>query len=170
MKFHLDESVPIGLATFLRQHGHECRTAVETRLLGASDQAQLSYAAEQELILVTHDTAFARRHPPLSSASLADPDSALSYLLPAPPRDRLQRSCHVVAAGPIPIGGLNRKMMLRLISSGDERTSAPAWLIGLPAPRYSSAAPESAALARHSTVAASATHSAASGSACDSAP
>jgi len=56
VRLYLDESVSVGLATVLRQHGIDCLTARDAGHLGASDAFQLSFAAQESRVLFTHDT------------------------------------------------------------------------------------------------------------------
>lgn len=56
MKFYLDESVSVALATVLRQHGIDCLTARDAGHLGASDDAQQTFATTEQRTLFTHDT------------------------------------------------------------------------------------------------------------------
>lgn len=55
-KLYLDESVSTILATILTQHGVDCQTARQAGRLGASDEAQLSYATQAGRAILTHDT------------------------------------------------------------------------------------------------------------------
>lgn len=60
---YLDEEVPIALADLLRTRGHSASTTRDARRLGSSDPAQLLFAANNGLVLVTHNGGdFARLH------------------------------------------------------------------------------------------------------------
>jgi predicted nuclease of predicted toxin-antitoxin system len=50
---YIDEDVTDRLAIALRQRGFEAVAAHEVNLVSASDEAHLTYAAEQEMILLT---------------------------------------------------------------------------------------------------------------------
>lgn len=56
MRIYLDESVSIALAVVLRQHGVDCLTARDMGHLGADDESQLMFAAQQDRAILTHDT------------------------------------------------------------------------------------------------------------------
>lgn len=56
MRLYLDESVPVVLATLLRQQGVDCQTARDAGHLGATDEQQLTVAARDHRALFTHDT------------------------------------------------------------------------------------------------------------------
>ena len=62
MRFHLDESVDIRIATGLRRRGVDVSVSREEGLLGASDEDQLGFALSQGSVLVTHDSDFLRLH------------------------------------------------------------------------------------------------------------
>jgi predicted nuclease of predicted toxin-antitoxin system len=47
VRFYLDEDFHPDLAAALRQHGHDCLSAVEAGMLGKSDEEQLTYGAAQ---------------------------------------------------------------------------------------------------------------------------
>jgi predicted nuclease of predicted toxin-antitoxin system len=55
VRFYLDESVSVVLASLLFQHDVDCLTAREAGHLGATDEFQLSYAAREDRTLFTHD-------------------------------------------------------------------------------------------------------------------
>jgi hypothetical protein len=60
---YLDEDVPIALADLLRTRGHSASTTRDARRFGSPDPAQLLYAANGGLVLVTHNGGdFARLH------------------------------------------------------------------------------------------------------------
>jgi len=58
LKFYLDESVNVVVASGLRRRGIEVETAVESGNLGLPDDAQLAYAVNNDLVIVTHDADF----------------------------------------------------------------------------------------------------------------
>lgn len=60
IRFHLDENCDPRIAAGLRLRGVDVSTTPEAKLLQASDQEQLDYAAEQARVIVTHDTDFLR--------------------------------------------------------------------------------------------------------------
>ena len=60
LRFHLDESIDPAVATGLRNTGIDATTSQESGLLHAADLEQLSFAAEQGRVLVTHDADFLR--------------------------------------------------------------------------------------------------------------
>lgn len=55
MKLYFDEDVSIKVAINLRNRGFYVLTTVEAQNLGATDEEQLSYAAKNGLVLVTHN-------------------------------------------------------------------------------------------------------------------
>lgn len=58
IKFYLDESVNIAVVNGLRRRGIEVVSAAEVHNLGLSDDAQLKYAVNNDLVIVTHDADF----------------------------------------------------------------------------------------------------------------
>jgi hypothetical protein len=58
IRYHLDEHVDPAVAQGLRQRGVDVTTTVEAGLAGASDEAQLGFAAAQGRVLVTRDRHF----------------------------------------------------------------------------------------------------------------
>ncbi len=52
---YLDECVDHALAPALRRRGFAVTTALEQRLLGADDERQLLFAAEHDLVLLSHN-------------------------------------------------------------------------------------------------------------------
>lgn len=58
LKFYLDESVAVTVASGLRRRGIEVETAAESGNLGLSDEDQLAYAVKNDLVIVTHDADF----------------------------------------------------------------------------------------------------------------
>jgi hypothetical protein len=60
VRYHLDENVDVAVAMGLRQRGVEVSVSREVSLLGAADQAQLTFAHADGRVLVTHDTDFLR--------------------------------------------------------------------------------------------------------------
>lgn len=60
---YLDEDLPVVLADLLRARGHAASTTRDARRLGSPDPAQLLFAADGGLALVTHNRGdFARLH------------------------------------------------------------------------------------------------------------
>ena len=53
MKFYLDEDLSPQIAELLRKKGHDCISAHETEMLGASDLEQLTFASSHKRCLVT---------------------------------------------------------------------------------------------------------------------
>ena len=62
IRFHLDESVDLGIAGGLRRRGVEVTTTQEVGLLGKTDQEQLAFARAEKRALVTHDRDFLVLH------------------------------------------------------------------------------------------------------------
>ncbi len=62
IKYHLDESVSNAVANGLERRGVEVSTSKVAGLVGASDLEQLSHAATEGRVLVTHDDDFLRIH------------------------------------------------------------------------------------------------------------
>jgi hypothetical protein len=60
MKFHLDENVDHAIADGLRRRAINVTTSTDAGLIGASDEAQISFALLQERVIVTHDRDFLR--------------------------------------------------------------------------------------------------------------
>lgn len=58
LKFYLDESVNVAVAGGLRRRGIEVETDAEFGNLGLPDEAQLAYAINNDLVIVTHDADF----------------------------------------------------------------------------------------------------------------
>jgi len=56
-RLYFDEDADARLAEALRRRGYDVQTVVAAGLLGASDDAQLAYAAGQQRALVTHNVA-----------------------------------------------------------------------------------------------------------------
>jgi predicted nuclease of predicted toxin-antitoxin system len=57
-RFFLDENLSVHVASLLRTLGHEVTTARDEGLIRAHDDEQLFFAAENGLILVSHDGDF----------------------------------------------------------------------------------------------------------------
>ena len=57
IELYLDEDVDVLLATLLQARGFVARTTVEAGLRGATDEQQLTHAAEHGLALLTHNRA-----------------------------------------------------------------------------------------------------------------
>ena len=54
---YLDENVHVGVADVVRGHGYQVSTARDEGMLGKSDSEQLAFAAEREMVLITHNRA-----------------------------------------------------------------------------------------------------------------
>ena len=59
MKFKLDENVPVGMASFLVQKGHQVETVQSEGLCGAIDDIILKAAISENRVLLTFDLDFA---------------------------------------------------------------------------------------------------------------
>jgi len=55
IQLYLDEDVSILLAQLLRPHGFDVFTTRDAKNLGCSDAAQLHFAAEHQLTMLTHN-------------------------------------------------------------------------------------------------------------------
>ena len=53
VRLYLDEDIHPDLADLVRQHGFDCRSAVEESMLGKSDEEQLEYATAQGRCLLS---------------------------------------------------------------------------------------------------------------------
>ena len=73
IRYHLDESVAHALANGLRRRGIDASTATDAKLIGASDEEQLSHALREGRIAVSHDDDFLR----LASAGI--PHAGIAY-------------------------------------------------------------------------------------------
>ena len=60
LRFHIDENMHGGIAEGLRRRGIDVTMTADARLLGASDEDQLAFAASEDRVLVTHDDDFLR--------------------------------------------------------------------------------------------------------------
>jgi hypothetical protein len=60
IRYHLDENIDVAVAMGLRQRGVDVSISREVSLLGANDQAQLTFAHADGRVLVTHDSDFLR--------------------------------------------------------------------------------------------------------------
>jgi hypothetical protein len=58
LRFHLDEHVPHAVADALRRRGIDVTATSEAGLLGASDQAHLSFATANQRVIYTEDADF----------------------------------------------------------------------------------------------------------------
>ncbi|HOD81045.1 MAG: hypothetical protein BWX88_04981 [Planctomycetes bacterium ADurb.Bin126] len=58
VRFYTDEHISHAVAIYLRQRGVDVVTAVDAGLLGAIDEAHLSYAWKHRRVLVTRDSDF----------------------------------------------------------------------------------------------------------------
>ena len=54
-RLYFDEDADVRLAEALRRRGYDVETTVTAGLLEASDEEQLTYAASQQRVLVTHN-------------------------------------------------------------------------------------------------------------------
>lgn len=61
-RFHFDSHIPHRLAAELRRRGHVAATASDLGLIDAVDPLHLLRAAEQNAILLTHDSGFRPLH------------------------------------------------------------------------------------------------------------
>lgn len=62
IQFHLDEHMDKAIAIGLRRRGIDVTTTPEAGLLGEDDDVQLSFAIQNERVLVTCDIDFLRMH------------------------------------------------------------------------------------------------------------
>ena len=62
IRFNADEHVSNAVAKGLRLHGADVLTTAEAGMLGASDEAQLAFAARAGRVLYTQDADFLRLH------------------------------------------------------------------------------------------------------------
>jgi hypothetical protein len=62
IRFHLDESCSVILASALRHRGIEITTPRETGLLSASDEEHLEFARTERRVIITHDPDYLRLH------------------------------------------------------------------------------------------------------------
>jgi len=60
--FHLDEHVSAHVAAGLRRRNIDVTTTADAALTGATDSAQLEFAAPSRRVMVTHDSDFLRLH------------------------------------------------------------------------------------------------------------
>ncbi|MEO1144654.1 MAG: DUF5615 family PIN-like protein [Cyanobacteria bacterium J06638_22] len=60
IRFHLDENVDPDIALALRRQGIDVTTSREAKLLGITDEEQLTFACTQGRVIVTYDTDFLR--------------------------------------------------------------------------------------------------------------
>ena len=60
--FYLDENIEVTVAPGARRRGVVITSARDENRLGLDDGAQLSWAAEQGMVIVTHDRGFEERH------------------------------------------------------------------------------------------------------------
>ena len=58
IRFYLNESVNIAVASGLRRRGVHAITAKDSGNLGISDIKQLEYSSQNDLVIVTHDDDF----------------------------------------------------------------------------------------------------------------
>lgn len=62
IQFHLDEHIPLALASGLNRRGISVTTTQNSNLLGTSDVEQLSFATNESRVLVTRDDDFLKLH------------------------------------------------------------------------------------------------------------
>ena len=62
IKYYTDEHVPATVVAGLRRRGIDVLTTAEAEMLGASDEAQLALATEQQRVLFTQDDDFLSLH------------------------------------------------------------------------------------------------------------
>lgn len=62
IRFHLDEHVDPAIADGLRRRRIDVTTARDAGLLGASDEDHLSFANNEQRVIVTNDSDFLRLH------------------------------------------------------------------------------------------------------------
>ena len=60
IRYYTDENVSRAVINGLRQRGVDVLSVPEAQMLGASDEAQLTFALQQGRIIVTHDDDFLR--------------------------------------------------------------------------------------------------------------
>jgi predicted nuclease of predicted toxin-antitoxin system len=58
IRFHLDESMPTGVAYGLRKRDRDCTISKEVSLVSATDQEQLAYATLDKRVLISRDQDF----------------------------------------------------------------------------------------------------------------
>jgi predicted nuclease of predicted toxin-antitoxin system len=62
IKYYTDEHIPSAVVAGLRRRGINVLTTVEAEMLGATDEAQLTLATEQQRVLFTQDDDFLSLH------------------------------------------------------------------------------------------------------------
>ena len=62
IKYYTDEHIPSAVVAGLRRRGINVLTTVEAGMLGATDEAQLALATEQQRVLFTQDDDFLSLH------------------------------------------------------------------------------------------------------------
>jgi hypothetical protein len=62
IRFHLDESTSVRLASALRRRGIDVTTPSDAGLLTAEDEQHLAYADRENRVLFTHDSDFLALH------------------------------------------------------------------------------------------------------------
>ena len=62
IRFHLDENVDHAIAHGLRVRGIDVTTALEAKLISASDDMHVKFAMKEQRIILTHDVDFLRLH------------------------------------------------------------------------------------------------------------
>jgi predicted nuclease of predicted toxin-antitoxin system len=60
IRCYTDENISRGVINGLRQRGVDVLSVPEAQMMGASDEAHLTFALEHERIIVTHDDGFLR--------------------------------------------------------------------------------------------------------------
>jgi predicted nuclease of predicted toxin-antitoxin system len=76
IRFHLDESVQVALATALRQRGIDVTTAADAGLVSASDEEQLRFALANDRVVVSYDSDFLHLH------QAGSPHAGIVYCVP----------------------------------------------------------------------------------------
>lgn len=62
IKYYTDEHIPSAVVAGLRRRDIDVLTTAEAGMLGASDEAQLALATEQQRVMFTQDDDFLRLH------------------------------------------------------------------------------------------------------------
>lgn len=62
IRYYTDEHIPAAVAGGLRRRGIDVLTTAEAEMLGATDEAQLALAAEQQRVFFTQDDDFLSLH------------------------------------------------------------------------------------------------------------
>ncbi|MEM9161500.1 MAG: DUF5615 family PIN-like protein [Cyanobacteria bacterium P01_F01_bin.4] len=62
IRFHLDENVSNAVAQGLTERGIDVTTTAKAKLIGSSDESQLSFIQSESRVLFTHDSDFLKLH------------------------------------------------------------------------------------------------------------